>query len=426
MNKLHVKYLIVGGGAAGSAAAEAIRLLDRQGDVWLIAQESTRPYRRETLSREALRQHLPRAALFIHQPGWYAENRIELSTGRRAVQLDTSRHCVILDDAQEITYDKLLLATGSSPRHLVIQGHDLPGLHYLRNYEDMERLHHAAEKARAEGHRHLRTEAGRGRVAVIGSGLLAVELAASLTQMGLEIDLLLKGEHPWTKFAGPSAGKWLARHLEQHGIAVRAQSAPIRIEGDGRVQRVVLPTQEALLCDFAVAAVGAVANRELLRGTPIAAERAILTDPCCRTNAEDVYAAGDCAAIFDPIFNKYRALDHFECAKTVGALAGRNMAGLHEVYADVNHFGTELFGVKISVWGEARHVHHRLVRGLAGADGADFVEFGLTGDNRISQAIAINHADQHAALADLVRRRVDMAGREEVLKDPGAGIEGLG
>jgi 3-phenylpropionate/trans-cinnamate dioxygenase ferredoxin reductase subunit len=262
-------------------------------------------------------------------------------------------------------------------------------------------------------------------VAVIGSGLLGVELAASLTQMGLEVDLLLKGEHPWPRFAGETTARWAARFLEQHGVAVRPLSAPLRLEGDGRVQRVILPNHEVLACDFAVAAVGIVANKELLRGTPIAAEKAILTDEFCRTTVGDVYAAGDCAALFDPLFGKHRLLDHFDSARHVGALAGRNMTGANEAYADVSHFWSDLFDVTLHAWGESRHVHHRLVRGNSSAESPDFIEFGLSADSRISQVVAVNHAGDAEALKQLVKHRAAIAGREELLKDPASDLREL-
>ena len=213
--------------------------------------------------------------------------------------------------------------------------------------------------------------------------------------------------------------------MELNGVKIHAHGAPLRLEGDGRVQRVVLPDQTVLPCDFAVAAVGVVANKELLRGTPIAAEKAILTDEYCRTSIEGIYAAGDCAALFDPLFGKHRLLDHFDSARAVGALAGRNMAGANEAYADVSHFGSELFGARLDAWGESRHVHHRLVRGNTSPESPDFVEFGLSADNRISQVVAVNHAADRDVLRELVKRRASIAGREELLKDPTSRLDEL-
>jgi 3-phenylpropionate/trans-cinnamate dioxygenase ferredoxin reductase subunit len=243
--------------------------------------------------------------------------------------------------------------------------------------------------------------------------------------MGMEVDLLIKDEHPWPRFAGETTARWVSRYLEQHHVAVHAHSAPVRLEGDGRVQRVILPDQTPLLSDFAVAAVGVTANRDLLRGTPIAAEKAILTDAYCQTTVEGIYAAGDCAAIFDPLFGKHRILDHFDSASTIGALAGRNMTGANEAYSDVSHFWSDIFDVSLEAWGESRHVHHRLVRGNSSPEAPDFIEFGLSADNRVSQVVAVNHNADHDTLKGLVQSRASISGREELLKDPASDLSQL-
>jgi NADPH-dependent 2,4-dienoyl-CoA reductase/sulfur reductase-like enzyme len=188
---------------------------------------------------------------------------------------------------------------------------------------------------------------------------------------------------------------------------------------------VILPDQSVLPCDFAVGAVGALASKELLRGTPIAAEKAILTDAYCQTSVPGIYAAGDCAALFDPLFGKHRILDHFDSAESVGALAGRNMTGANESYADVSHFWSDLFDVTLNAWGESRHVHHRLVRGNPSPESPDFIEFGLSADNRISQVVAVNHAGDHDTLKQLVKNRTTITDREELLKDPASDLAQL-
>src|SRR5207302_9614057 len=128
------------------------------------------------------------------------------------------------------------------------------------------------------------------------------------------------------------------------------------LAGDGRVQRVELADEKFVTCDFAVACVGAAANRELLRGTPLASEKAILVDDHGRTNVADIFAAGDCCAVFDPLFGKHRVLDHWDNASVTGTLAGTNMAGGDARYDAVNYFFSDVFGISLSAWGEARLV----------------------------------------------------------------------
>src|SRR5688572_2580778 len=147
MNTLHVKYLLVGGGLASSAAAEAIRRHDARGSVLLIAQENNRPYHRPALSGEYMRRERSRADLTTFPPGWMKENNVELRTGRRVSHMDTSRACATLDNGEVVSYDQLLLATGASAKPLKIPGADLPSVYSLRTIDDADRLHHAIDTA---------------------------------------------------------------------------------------------------------------------------------------------------------------------------------------------------------------------------------------------------------------------------------------
>ena len=415
MDNLHVKYLLVGGGLASSSAAEAIRATDNEGTILLIAQEVNRPYHRPPLSKEYLRRQKARSDLFAHDPGWFERNHVELRTGRRVSHLDVDRKAAIVDNGEDISFDHLLIATGAGPALLQVPGANLPNLFYLRTIDDCDVLHHAIDKAKHEGRPHDR---GRGKAAVIGGGVLGVELAASLTQMGLSVDLLISRALPWNKFAGDATGRFLLRFLEDRGIRVHPNAAPRRLEGDGRVQRVILPDERAIDCDFAIAAVGAVPNRELLHGTPIAAGRAILTDEHARTNVPGIWAAGDCAAIFDPLFGKHRVLDHWDNAIVTGTLAGRNMAGRTESYSAVNYFFSDVFELTLSGWGDSRHIDRRLLRGTPNVDSPDFIEIGVASDGRIVQVLALGHQGEDDLLRELIARRIHVNGNEEMLKDP--------
>jgi 3-phenylpropionate/trans-cinnamate dioxygenase ferredoxin reductase component len=415
MSHLHVKYLLAGGGVTSSAAAVAIRRRDPSNPLLMIGQEINRPYHRPPLSKDYLRRQRSHDDLFTLPSGWFAANHVDLRTGRRVARLDTARSSVTLDDGKEVSYDQLLLATGATPNRLDIPGANLPNIFYVRTLDDVERLGHAIDLAKATGYAH---ENGRGRVCVIGGGILGVELTGSLLSMGLAVDLIVGREYPWQKFAGEPAGKFLSRYLQNHGVAVHNGCRAIRLEGDGRVQRVQLDDGTSVACDFAVAAVGSQANRDLLRGTPISAETAILVDDHCRTSDARVYAAGDCAAVFDPLFGKHRIIDHMANAITTGTIAGTNMAGGSETYRAVSTFSTGTLNVTATIWGEPRLVDRRIVRGLATGDDAHFAEIGIAADGRVCQVLAIGQHPDAELLAKLVERRLQVDGNQEQLKDP--------
>jgi 3-phenylpropionate/trans-cinnamate dioxygenase ferredoxin reductase subunit len=422
MNSSHVKYALVGGGGAGSAAADAIRKLDPTGSILLVGQEHSRPYVRPALSKEFLRREKSRLEIATDPVGWYAQKRIDMHTSRRVSHVDTARNVITLDNGEEIAFDKLLLATGASPKILKVPGADLPNVFYLRTLDDCDRLHHAIDKAKAEGRPH---PLGRGKAAVIGSGLLAVEVAASLRQMTLHVDLVAAKAYPWEKFAGEAMGRFVAKKLQQHSVALHCGVSADRLEGDGRVQRVQLSDGRTLDCDFAVVAIGITPNRELLRGTPIAAEKAILVNDHCRTNLDNIYAAGDCAAVLDSLFGKHRIMDHWDSARITGAIAGANMAGDDVRYDGVNSFFSDFFDITLRAWGDSRFVDRRIVRGTPSVDSPQFAEIGISADGRVSQVLAIGRTPEHELLRRLVAKRLNVLGHEDLLNDPEADLSQL-
>jgi len=189
------------------------------------------------------------------------------------------------------------------------------------------------------------------------------------------------------------------------------------------VQRVALSDGSSVPCDFLVAAVGSVVNKELLRGTPVVAEKAVLVDEHCRTSEASIYAAGDCAAVRDKLFARYRPPAQWDTAAATGAIAGANMAGEEKAFEDVTHFSTELFGVPVWAWGHAAHIDRRLMRGAPNVESPDFAEIGVAGDGRISYAIGVGPHAADKLLPELVKRRVKINGNEERLTDPGQPLD---
>lgn len=413
MDRIHVKYVLVGGGAASSACAEAIRELDKTGSILLVAQEISRPYDRTPLSKGYLRRETQKRDLVTQQVEWFTNNQVELRTGRRVTQIDVPRNAVLLDTGDEVFYDQLLLAIGTVPKPIGVIGASLPNTFYLKTITDADRLHHAIEISRS---------VGSNRACVVGAGLLGVEVAASLAKVGMNVDLVQAYATPWPKLGGEQTGAFIARRLKALGVRVHANVRAVGLEGDGRVQRVKLSDHSTIPTDFVVAAVGAQIQRDLLRSTSIAAEKVILTNERGQTNIPCIYAAGDCAAIYDRMFGKHRSATHWEHARHTGRICGINMAGGEARYDSVTHFTTEIAGLVVNVWGEGRFVNHRLIRGNALSDEGGFAEIGVSTDGRISQIIAVGRDNEHCRYRDLVRYRYNVTGKEEQIKDPSAAL----
>jgi NADPH-dependent 2,4-dienoyl-CoA reductase/sulfur reductase-like enzyme len=330
-----------------------------------------------------------------------ASRQVTLRTNTRAAALDPSRRLVTLSSGEQLAYDNLLLATGARPKSLDVPGGDLPGLHYLRTVDDSDVLRTVANR-----------RPGQAGV-VIGGGRLGVELAASFARLGTRVTLLAKHAKLWPHALGDRLSTVLCDLLSEGGIDVRVGDPCVRLDGDGRVQRAIAASGDAVPCDFAVAAVGATADTRLARGTALHVERAILTDDRARTNLPGIHAAGDCAKMFDPRYAKHRHVDHWDHAGVSGAIAATTMAGGDEPWAVPSWFFTEVFGHVLNGWGEPRLIHHRLVRG----SGHHTCEIGIDASDRICSAVTLGRPSEHDALRDLVAARTAVAGREEALKD---------
>jgi 3-phenylpropionate/trans-cinnamate dioxygenase ferredoxin reductase subunit len=414
MSHSHFRYVLVGGGVAAESAAAAIRGVDPVSPVLVVGREPSRPYDRRTLSKSLVARDRHHVGDFLKPSTWFADQGVELRTGRRVSHLETGRQSVVLDNGQDVGYDALLLATGASPARLDVPGASLPNLFYLRTLADADRLGHAVDVCKAAGHK---------SVAVIGGGVLGTEVAQTLTKAGLAVQLIVGRPHPWGRFAGDSVGQFVTRALRRTGIEVLNHRRAVALSGDGRVQRVLLDDGNSVPCDFAVAAVGSVVERDLLRGTPLRAETAVLIDDRCQTVDPHVYAAGDCSAVFDPAFGKHRIVDHWDHAIGTGTVAGTNMAGGDARYTGSDRYTTSAGGTEVLVTGEPRLVDRRFLRGSSAGDDAAFVEFGVAADGRLASAVIVRPEPDAAQIEKLVRSRATVLGRQDQLADVSVPIE---
>lgn len=432
MNRSHTKYLLIGGGLAAASAAAAIRAADQLGSLLLIARENTQPYRRKNLPTLLSQAHPNRQSLYVHPAGWYDQHHVHLRTGRQVEAIDPSRHCVILDNAEQVSYEQLLIATGASPNRVNAPGADLPNVMLFRTYEDADRLHNSLLQVRAEGRLH---PLGRGRVTILGAGIMGMELAGELASMQIQVDLIDSGSHPWPQLAGQGIGRFALRHLLDKGVYFHGQTQVSRLEGDGRVQHVVLDSPSPgdpskplrLETDLVIVALGVSPAKEMVRHTALAAERAILVDEQCRTSLPNIFAAGDCAAVYDPLFGKHRLTEAWDTAEETGQIAGANMAGGDARWAKVSHFQMIALGLTLEAWGDHRQVSHRLYRAPTNSQGFKQIEFGIAADGRLAQVLTVGQwpDEERVALESMIHQRLATQGIEEQLKDPAMDVSSL-
>jgi len=321
----HATYAIVGGGVAAAAAVDGIRAVDATGDIVLFTTEWAPPYQRPPLSKEFLRGEAPLETVLMHPALWYLQNGVDVRVGVTVTAIDPAQHTLHID-GQPVRYDKLLLATGATPRALKIPGSDLDGVYTLRTYEDALRL------------RAVRATAGR--VVLVGSGFIGMELAASLRSGGAEVVLTSVDKALWAMFGAEVSG-YVGGVFERHGVRVILDNQIASFAGEGRV-RSVTTSRGTFDCDAVVVGIGVAPNDELARVAGLKTDNGIIVNDRLQASAPDVYAAGDVAR-FPSLDGTLGRVEHFDNADSSGRIAGGNMAGLDAGYRYVPFFWSDVF-----------------------------------------------------------------------------------
>jgi 3-phenylpropionate/trans-cinnamate dioxygenase ferredoxin reductase subunit len=343
------EFIIVGAALAGASAAEELRKRGFDGSVRLLGSEEHRPYIRPPLSKGYLGGSEERETVFVHPADWYSDNRIELATGRVVEAIDRSGHQVELATGERYSYDRLLLATGSSPRRLpdAIAGSDLDGVYYLRTLGDSDALRDVLQ-------------AGGMTVVVIGSGWIGMEVAATARTLGNHVTILERGEIPLAKAIGDELGAVFAELHRQNGVVIRhGVSVEVLVEaGDSgiaglgaaglgvarrRVAGVALAGGEVVPADLVLVGIGALPNIRLASAAGLEVDDGILVDASLATSDPDIFAAGDVANAWHPLLGQRLRIEHWANALNQGPAAARSMLGEPVSFDDIPYFYTDQF-----------------------------------------------------------------------------------
>ena len=386
--------MIVGGGFAGGNAAATLREEGFTGPVVVVGPEPGVPFGRPPLSKTYLRSAEDLEGWYVRPAGWYAEHGVD--TRRASVAgVDPAAHTVVLDSGEEISYQKALIATGARNRRLRIPGAELPGIRYLRTAAECDAIKQEAV-------------AGQ-RAVVVGMGFIGCEVAASLTQLGVHVTAVFPGQAPLDRVVGGQVGALIAAIHRANGVELLAGEQVAAFEGTERVEAIVTGTGHRIACDFAVAGIGVEPDVPAVAGSSIAEDNGILVDEFCRTSAADVYAAGDVANHFHPLFGRIR-VEHYNNAEKQGTAAARSMLGSTAPYDYVHTFWSDQYEHTIEYVGHVTNWDEFVVRGSV--EDAKLVGFYLV-DGVVRAAIGLDrggdpeldHDSEMAACVRLVAAR---------------------
>ena len=373
--------VIIGGGAAGNAAAEMLRREGYAGGITMLSADASLPCDRPNLSKAYLGGAATEESNPLRSPDFYRDQRIELKLNTVVTSIDTAKRFVILADGKRHRYDALLLATGATPVKLDVSGSSLPHVHYLRTLDDAVALVGKAEQSR--------------RAVVIGSSFIGMEVAASLRARDIAVDVVAPDAVPMERILGREVGEFLRGLHERNGVKFHLGTTASSIDGRG----VDLKTGERLEADLVVVGIGVRPALSLAEQAGIATDRGVTVDEYLETSVPGIFAAGDIARWPDPHTGERIRVEHWVVAERQGQTAARNILGRRERFDAVPFFWTEQYDFSLAYVGHAEGFDNAEIDGELDAENHDCAVTYTRNGKRL--AVALVRRDLEGLLAEV-------------------------
>lgn len=401
------RFVIVGGGLAGAKGAEALRERGFQGSIVLLGSEEHLPYERPPLSKGYLKTGEGLDEAFVHAHEWYAAHDVEVRTGTTVTTVDRAAHEVVTADGERTAYDRLLLATGSSPRTLTLPGHDLGGVLSLRTIEDSDRIRALMQPG--------------ARLVFVGGGWIGLEVASAAREAGADVVVLESLELPLVRVLGVQVAKVFADLHREHGVDLRTSVTIEEIVGsDGAASGVRLADGAVVPADAVVVGIGAAPNVGLAEAAGLAVDNGVTADAVGRTSDPDIFVAGDLANVEHPFLGQRVRVEHWANALNQPDVVAAAMLDQDGPEPELPYFFTDQYDLGMEYHGLGGPDDEVVVRGSL-AD-REFVAFWLR-EGRVVAGMNVNVWDVGDAVKALIRSRA-VVDRDQ-LADPAVPLDGL-
>ena len=383
--------VIVGGGAAGNAAAETLRREGYSGHVTMLSADVSLPCDRPNLSKGYLAGTASEESNLLRSPQFYNEHKIDVRLGGRVTAIDIHNGHVEMADGAQHTFGALLLATGSEPMRLDVPGAELPHVHYLRTVTDSRALLSKALASR--------------RAVVIGASFIGLEVAASLRARSIDVHVVAPETIPMERILGRDVGKFIRKLHEDNGVTFHLGTTASSIDE----QSVTLKNGDRLLADFVVVGIGVRPETTLAARAGLAVDRGVTVDEYLEASAPRIFAAGDIARWPDRLTGENIRVEHFVVAERQGQTAARNILGQRERFDAVPFFWTEQYDFGLAYVGHAERwdkieIDGSLERGCA-------ISYWHAGKKL---AVAVVHRDLEGLRAEVEFERAMNAGNASI------------
>lgn len=387
------RIVVVGGGMAGGSAVAALREQGYDGRLTVVTNEPHLPYERPPLSKGYLAGSTELGELMVRPQEWYVDHDVEVVTGRPARALDLGSRTVVVD-GDELGFDKLLLATGSSARRIpALEASGAP-VAYLRTIDESDLL---------------RAAIGQGkRLAVVGGGWIGLEVAATAREAGCDVTVVEMLDVPLLRVLGAEVGSVFARLHRDHGVHLRTEVSVQGVERDGDGARVLLDGGATVAADLVVVGAGAMPNLDLARHAGLAVEDGVLVDARLRTSHPDVYAAGDIALAEHPRLGRRIRVEHWDNAAEQGRAAAANMLGADRAYDRLPYFYTDQYDLGMEYVGHVEPGGDTEVVLRGDVEGRVFTAFWAR-EGRVVAGMQVNDWDAMDRVREVVESGVGVA-----------------
>ncbi|MBI5369882.1 NAD(P)/FAD-dependent oxidoreductase [Candidatus Uhrbacteria bacterium] len=341
-----MRYLIIGGGIAGTTAVEELRKLDSSDEITLVSEEQHALYSRVLLPHY-LKGKIPRERVFLKKESWYEEQKIEWVRGISVVKLDPKNTFVELSDGRELPYDKLLIATGGELRTL---GLDVRGVSYLRTLDDADHLNQL-----------LAEQGSSCRGGVYGGGFIACEYINLFAHFGIPTTVIFRGNHFWSKGLEPEVGRLINQHLIKKGVELHPGGLFVDTMGERELTGFISSLGEHP-CTILGVGIGIESDDGWLREAGVKVEAGIVCDEFLQTSEPNIFAAGDVAEFYDINVGRHVRVGNWMNAQMQGRVVAKNMAGEKTVFSLVSSYATNALGLEIIFVGDVSRAHADEVR----------------------------------------------------------------
>ena len=388
-----MRYIIIGGSAAGISSVEAIRSVDRTSPIELFSSEGTPFYSRVLLSYYVAGA-ITKEELHFRPLEFFSENKVNAHLGQRVERVFPESKSIRMEDGREYPFDRLLIATGSSPKILEVPGKDKKGVVVIRNVDHAQEIVNRLEEIKT--------------ACVLGGGLIGLRTGYALSVRGVKVKIIVKSSHVLSQMLDRDAAEMIQGTMREHGIDIRTGRDAVEIVGKESVEGMTLDDGERINCQLVVIGKGVQPNVGLISSTQIKVNEGIVADDSMRTNLPDIYVAGDVAETFDLSTGRMGVNAIWPCAFEQGRVAGLNMAGKKAKYDGSFRMNSlDFYGLPV------------ISMGITRIDGNKFQQFQrktksayrklVLKDGRIVGAILIGQVQKAGILTTLLKKRVDVS-----------------